>query len=92
MHVRLCAGAVRACYLGSRFHGRGLHDEAVQKAFSNCQDTVRKFDYENFLWVRSLNPVQRAPVMMLRCVSVLMHVRHWFQTSLSPMPILQRFD
>ena len=45
---------------------RYQHDDAIRKAFINCHDTVREHDYENFLWVKSLGPSQRAPIMMLR--------------------------
>jgi NADH dehydrogenase [ubiquinone] 1 alpha subcomplex assembly factor 6 len=42
----------------------------VQQAFAECQEIVRKHDYENFLWVRTLPESYRAPVTMLRAFNV----------------------
>lgn len=67
MRARLCVSFFRACTRGNQIsQGRASHDEAIQKAFRNCQDTVREHDYENYLWAKSLDPGHRAPIMMLR--------------------------
>eukprot|EP00892_Ulva_mutabilis_P010504 jgi/Ulvmu1/7826/UM004_0055.1 len=69
----LCSTAMfRACVHGRQAALNGYryqHDEAIRKAFSNCQDTVREHDYENYLWAKLLGPSQRAPIMMLRALN-----------------------
>lgn len=48
---------------------RAQHDAAIKKAFSVCKSTVQKYDPEGHIWVNTLQPSTRAPVMMLRALN-----------------------
>jgi NADH dehydrogenase [ubiquinone] 1 alpha subcomplex assembly factor 6 len=48
---------------------RRQHSQAVRSAFAYCQETVRQHDREAYVWVNTLEPNVRAPVMMLRALN-----------------------
>lgn len=48
---------------------RNQHSQAVKKAFAECQSTVQRYDREGYVWVNTLKPSTRAPVMMLRALN-----------------------
>lgn len=48
---------------------RTQHSQAVKKAFAECKSTVQKYDREGYVWVNTLQPSARAPVMMLRALN-----------------------
>lgn len=48
---------------------RRQHSQAVKKAFAECQSTVQRYDREGYVWVNTLQPSTRAPVMMLRALN-----------------------
>jgi NADH dehydrogenase [ubiquinone] 1 alpha subcomplex assembly factor 6 len=49
--------------------GRAQHTQAVKKAFAECKSIVQRYDREGFVWVNTLQPSTRAPVMMLRALN-----------------------